>query len=135
MDKVKSKRKRWVWKARWTSIREGKREWGKRSRTAEESIRSTTESVRETPINYDARNFARVDNFLYRKREGGKGRGDKGLGRVKVCIFRTRARPASNDGVTTRWGERLLKVFSTLLRRSLGVKTFVLSVYFLSQPP
>ena len=35
-----------VWKARWTNIREGKRERGKRRKTAEESIRSTTESVR-----------------------------------------------------------------------------------------
>ena len=35
-----------VWKARWTNIREGKRERGKRRKTAEESIRSTTEPVR-----------------------------------------------------------------------------------------
>jgi len=35
-----------VWKARWTNIREGKRERGKRRKTAQESIRSTTESVR-----------------------------------------------------------------------------------------
>ena len=45
------RRKQWGWKARWTSIREGKREWGKRRKTAEESIHSTTESVRKTPIN------------------------------------------------------------------------------------
>jgi len=59
-----------VRKARWTSVREGKRESGKRHRTAEESIRSTTESVREKPINYDARNFTGGDRFLYRRREG-----------------------------------------------------------------
>ena len=35
-----------VWKARWTNIREGTKERGERHRTAEESIHSTTESVR-----------------------------------------------------------------------------------------
>jgi len=63
-----------VWKARWTSIREGKREWGKRRRTPEESIRSTIKSVRKTPINYDKRNFAGDNNFLYRRREERGGR-------------------------------------------------------------
>jgi len=51
---------------------------GKRRRTAEESIRSTTESVRKTPINYDARNFTGEDKFLHRRREGIEGGGDKG---------------------------------------------------------
>jgi hypothetical protein len=35
-----------VWKARWTNIRKGKKERGKKGKTAEESIRSTTEPVR-----------------------------------------------------------------------------------------
>ena len=41
---------------------------------AKESIRSTTESVRWTPINNDARDFTEKDEFLY----GGRERGEKG---------------------------------------------------------
>ena len=41
-----------------------------------ESIRSTAESVRETPINNETTNFIKVDRFLYGKKW--KGRSDKG---------------------------------------------------------
>jgi len=58
-----------VWKARWTNIREGERERGKKHETAKESIRSTTESVRWTPINNDARDFTEEE------KEEGRGEG------------------------------------------------------------
>jgi len=125
------RKQRGVWKARWTNVREGKREQGKRRKVTEESIRSTTESVRETPINNDTK-------FHQRRQNRTEGRG----GRDKV--ERNGWLRCPNQGVTSvqRWrvkptttrGEKCLKVFSDHLRRSLAMEIFALSIYFLSQP-
>lgn len=59
-----------VWKARWTNIRRGRWVLGKRRKTAEESTRSTAESVHGTPINNDTSDFTKDDGFLCGRKKG-----------------------------------------------------------------
>lgn len=119
-----------VWKARWTNIREGKRE--KRRETAEESIHSTTESVCKTPIDNNTQFHQRRQTPIQKRSNRG---GNKEQDRVDGCAYsepRSVQRPTTESETGNNGRGETSKGFLNPPQTLLAMNVFVASVYFLS---